>query len=136
MAFFIYISDLILALNALKNSFSEKNYFNKGIYFFLIFLIAIALCMTVSVIQSICKDEYLKKHFTYQTNSLLIYILAPIIFSTLILRLASIFIDRHTLDSYIHCTEILLSVIVGIWFFYRNIKGIIYLIVDKDLKKN
>ncbi|MDR3178090.1 MAG: hypothetical protein LBT96_03805 [Campylobacteraceae bacterium] len=137
-AFFIYALNLILVV--VKGIYSGV--FEESI-FLIAFIITIALCIAAFIFKKICEDEYLRSHFWYQFRTILVLLVFGIVVEIISSFMptadaASTFNDTRalSLSAYlIYMTGIfgVLSIVVGIWFIYRNVKGIIYLNKHKEL---
>jgi uncharacterized membrane protein len=138
MAFFIYSFNLIIIAIAYISSILEKSFFDSGFHT-VATLITIILFIITFILKKACEDEYLGEHFKYQFRTLLIYLLIDIIwiiiFFMFFMFLVALFNDIRAIVSGVFLFYIgaILLVMLHIWFIYRNIKGIIYLITNKDL---
>jgi uncharacterized membrane protein len=110
-----------------KEPWSYHDMFLKAV-----FLLFIALCITVSILKNACDNEYFKKHFKYQ------YKIALIFFPSYIaLVFISVFLVNNAAELIVnliaYCASTLITVTIGVWFLYKNIKGMVYLVVKKEL---
>jgi uncharacterized membrane protein len=101
-------------------------------------LAVIALCIGAFALKNICKDECLATHFAYQSKTnfaLFVYAVVVVCGSFLLAYFG------ETVDEYLNLalayllvyTIIAITIGVVIWFFYRNVKGLICLIKDTRL---
>jgi uncharacterized membrane protein len=144
MAYSIYILSLgIFAFSALQSAFFKHSDLANGISIALGGL-SIVLLITAFILKKTCEDDYLAEHFAYQFKAMMVMFLYGLILAAGSVLIASLLggFDQNALVSLASLVTpfIVLIVIVGIvsfiliiWFLYRNIKGLIYLSLDKDL---
>ncbi|MDR2153297.1 MAG: hypothetical protein LBO72_10810 [Helicobacteraceae bacterium] len=102
--------------------------FMRPPYLFETPLIVIALCIGAFALKNICKDECLATHFAYQfkTNLVASIYLAVVICCLFFFPYETIK-DRVLPSMLAGAGVYIISILMLLWFFYRNVKGLIYL---------
>jgi uncharacterized membrane protein len=144
MAFSIYILNLATVVFAgLQNAFFKYNYLANAVSE-ASGVILIILLIASFIFKRICEDDYLAEHFAYQFKTMMVMFLYALVLSIGVI-LALVFFDGfgknalNSLDALVAPSLVLIGIIgiisfiIFIWFLYRNIKGLIYLSMDKDL---
>ncbi|MDR1615261.1 MAG: hypothetical protein LBS26_06845 [Campylobacteraceae bacterium] len=128
-AFSIYLTNLIMTVILCAGEFWYyiNNAFLRTVWFFFIMIY-----ITVFLLKNACDDAYYKKHFEYQHKIVLIFSLSYIasVFISIFLRNTA---PEIIADSIGHYSAILITTVLGIWAIYKNINGLVYLVVNKDL---
>jgi uncharacterized membrane protein len=141
MAFAIYILNLaIVVFSALQSAFFKHSDL-AGSFSIMFRVTFIALFITAFILKKICEDDYLAEHFAYQFKAMMVMFLYGLVLVIGLVLIASLLggFDKSALISLVAPFMVLLiivgiiSFILLIWFLYRNIKGLIYLSLNKDL---
>jgi uncharacterized membrane protein len=141
-AFTIYVLNLAgVIFPFIESGFSANLYhYLNNIISIIMFFIFIVMCIAAFILKKVCEDEYLKKHFEYQFKTMLKFFLFCIILAVInILVVYTAFMHNITttlFDIFFSCVVLGLIIapfIIGIWFFYKNAKGLIYLFTGRYL---
>ncbi|MDR2081964.1 MAG: hypothetical protein LBP54_08815 [Campylobacteraceae bacterium] len=132
-AFALYWLNLIISVALCAGSIiivAVPHFSRYGILSRTILFVFIIACIASFVIKKVCDDEYVKKHFGYQFRTALFFIIAYIV---LMIVKENMLLVSYTLIPHLSRGLIITIFAVYIWFLYRNIKGIVYLSINKDL---
>ncbi|MDR2153299.1 MAG: hypothetical protein LBO72_10820 [Helicobacteraceae bacterium] len=136
-AYFVYIIILVaIAFLIFRYVFLGRRF--SGYHYAFVAAIFVALGIAVFALKNICEDAYLTTHFSYQFNTMLVVFL--FVFGCVFGGLTCARFGE-TVDKFINLALAYLLIyalvaianLIGIWFLYRIIKGLIYLIGGTQL---